>query len=58
MGEGGLGGTLLQNQNAHNHHHRLQAGHQVQHGGVRLHGLKVTRIGTRTVGKTTNGLEQ
>ena len=30
-------------QNAHNHHrrhHHLQAGHQAQHGGVRLHGLK------------------
>ena len=40
-------------QNAHNHRH-LQAAHQAQHGGVRLHGIKVGRRGTRTDGKTIN----
>ena len=52
-----IGRNNLQNrksQNAHNHRHP-RAGHQAQHGGVRLHGLKVGRNGTRTGGKTTNG---
>ena len=31
------------------------AGHQAQHGGVRLRGAKVGTNGTRTGGKTTNG---
>ena len=36
-------------------HPPLPAGHQAQHGGVRLHGLRVGRDGTSTVGRTTHG---
>ena len=44
-----------QNSRTPSNHHHLQAGHQAQHGGVRLYGLKFGRNGTRTGGRTTNG---
>ena len=52
-----IGRSTLRNrkiQNANNHHH-LQAGHQAQHGGVRLLVTKVGRNGTHMGGRTKNG---
>ena len=53
MAEHKIGQNNLQ-KNIHSHH-PLPAGHQAQHGGVRLHGLSIGKNGTSTVGRTTNG---